>query len=410
MFTPKSLLVIDPGLSNEIGHNITQDLAIVRECHRRSIPVALYSCIGSNISTQDGIRSIEIFSVDIFAEKHPPNPELAAFENYFYINEIFFQELKKIQSVDFTQDDVLYFPNILQNQLEGLGEWLSCLPEINRPRVAITLRYLNFEMAYNTTRGYGSAIKLLYSYTLPKLMERHPNVHLFTDTEELTRRYTELSRSRVVTLPIPQSEAQSQQQVALSTVSSDEVSILYIGGWAQYHGSDYIPYIIIQILNACPNVKFTVQVRAEPGTRDYHVMYSLVQAYGNRLRVLFGKLSASEYEDALSSADMVLLLYMPSHYSFASSGVFTEAAARGKVIVTTAGTTMESSIQSYGLSAVIAPSFTAQGCSEAVKIAVDNIAQLRLTAQETHPSFAWDNSPAGFLSTMFDHISEWHGQ
>ena len=40
----------------------------------------------------------------------------------------------------------------------------------------------------------------------------------------------------------------------------NEINILYIGTWSQYHGSDYIPGVMVRILSEHENVKFTIQV------------------------------------------------------------------------------------------------------------------------------------------------------
>jgi hypothetical protein len=106
----------------------------------------------------------------------------------------------------------------------------------------------------------------------------------------------------------------------------------------------------------------------------------------------------------LQAADIVLLLYLPSHYSFASSGVFTEAAALGKVLVVTAGTTLETSVKDFELGAVVVPEFTLDSCVAAVKSAIVNFPELDQRASNNYIRFSDINSPKGFMNAMFTHI------
>jgi glycosyltransferase involved in cell wall biosynthesis len=401
MFTPRHIHLIDPGLKEVAGHNLTQDLSIARECIKRGIPVTIYARKGSNLGIQD-VTVVENLHLDIFAEANPQRAEFAVFESFFLINRSFLADLNAIPADSFTHQDLVYFPNITQNQLEAVADWVMELPRDKRPTLAITLRYLNSKMLYNLNRGYGPTIELLYSHVLPKLLERHPRTYLYADTQVLSDNYTRLSGTQVTTLPIPHIEADATY--ARSVANCDALSLLYIGGWAQYHGSDFLPGVIESVLSDFPDVKFTVQVNASPDSADRQTMAALELAFAPRIKVLYGSLSTQEYASTLRAADIVVLLYLPSHYSFASSGVFTEAAALGKVLVVTAGTTLETSVRNFDLGAVVVPEFTIASCAAAVKTAILNFEELDQKVNNSYQQFSDTNSPKGFLDSMLSHI------
>jgi hypothetical protein len=408
MFSPRAIHIIDPGLFNVAGHNLTQDLSIARECQKREIPVTIYCRLGAHLGISD-VRIVEVFRADIFAEPRAQRQEFAPFEIYFLINRIFMQDLNLLPSADFSANDLIYFPNLTQNQIEAVADWLISLPIENRPIVAITLRYLSWQMQYNRARGYGTAIELLYSHVLPKLLERHPRTHLFSDTQVLSENFSRVSGTQVVTLPIPQAgyapkklRANNEEQGS----TDRNLSLLYIGGWGDVHGSCFLPEIIASVLNEFPNVSFTVQVNVDPAAKaaDVQIMAVLSTAFAPRVRLLIGKLSSEAYATEMENADVVLLLYQPANYWFASSGVFTEAAARGKVMVVTAGTTLETSVRAYALGAVIAPEFSVDSCSLAVKKAIAEFAEFDQQATDTYTRFAQENSPQGFIDRFFAQI------
>ena len=133
-------------------------------------------------------------------------------------------------------------------------------------------------------------------------------------------------------------------------------------------------------------------------------MQDLALQIGPRLTILEGKLSVDVYEQAMDHADIVLLPYQPANYWFASSGVFTEAAGRGKVLAVTAGTTLAASAAAYNLGAAIIQEFSAEAFVQAVSMAITDFQKLDVKAKFSQLRYATENSPKGFLDAMFNHI------
>jgi glycosyltransferase involved in cell wall biosynthesis len=402
MFKPKAVYIVDPGLIEAGGHYHTQDLSIARECQKRDIPVTIYCRCGANLGASE-ISVAEIFRFDVFIERPPENPDFCVFENYFVVNRAFLQDLNLIPTENFSPDDLVYFPGLTQNQIEAVADWVTSIPASKRPHIAITLRFLNSRMHYNLNRGFAPAIEFLYRHVLAKLLERHPKTHLYSDTLVLSRSYNGMSGIPVITLPIPQLEFHPEF-VRKSPPNKTELNILHIGNVSPYRGYNFIPSIIESVLSEFPNVRFTVQVKTDPESEAARTMVAIPESYASCVQFLFGTLSPDEYVNTMQAADIVLLPYMPSYYSFGSSGVFTEAAAMGKVLVVTAGTTMETTITSFDLGAVIAPEYTAEAFAAALKAAVGNFIALEQKADASYIRFSHENSPEGFLDRMFSCI------
>lgn len=401
-FKPRSFHLVDPGLIEAGGHYHTQDLSIARECQARGIPVTIYCRRGANLDAPD-INLVEILRFDVFIEQPPINPNFAVFENYFLINRAFMQDLNLMLSVDFSPDDIVYFPTLTQNQIEAVADWVISLPVNRRPHIAITLRLLNSQMHYNLNRGYAPSIEFLYQHVLAKLIERHPNTHLFSDTQALSTIYSSLSGIPIVTLPVPQIELNAEYKRD-RPAGKGGLSILYIGNVSPYRGNHFISKIIENVLSKFSDVEFTIQVKADAESDAARTMLAIPEVYAMRVNYLFGTLSPDDYVSTMQAADIVLLPYMPAYYSFGSSGVFTEAAALGKVLVVTAGTTMETTASNFDLGAVIASEYTAESFSDAIGTAIDNFGELDQKASASYVKFARENSPEGFLDHMFSCI------
>jgi hypothetical protein len=403
MFKPRKVHIFDPDLISSTGHNLKMDASLAHECLGRNIPVTIYGRIGSGLNP-DGLDLYEIFRYSIFTEVPNHSLDFIVFRNYFLVNRIFFHELSVLEVDRFSCEDLIYFPNITQNQVEGLTDWIISLPEKYRPTVAVTLRYMGWAMQYNVARGYGPAIEFIYSSVLMKLRERHSRTFYFTDTQVLADNFTRLSGTPVVNLPNPQLGQIKTKQPDASRESA--LKLLFIGGWGDVHGSCFVPEIVTRIISAFSHVSFTVQVNADSESKlnDLKVMQGLVQQIGSRLTVLEGSLSVAAFEQTMDEADIVLLPYDPANYWFASSGVFSEAAGRGKVLAVTAGTTLASSAQGYNLGAVVIEGFSGESCVQAVSTAIIDFKSLDEKAKLSQLRYASENSAKGFFDTMFDYL------
>lgn len=399
---PSTFHIIDPGLIQVGGHYHTQDLLIARACQKRDISVTIYCRHGANLVLPD-INVIEIFRFDLYAEIPQEGADFAVFANYFVVNRAFLQDLNSMPRLDFSPDDLVYFPSLTQNQLEAVADWIIGLPVKKRPIIAITLRFSNSRMHYNARRGFTAGIEFLYRHAMAKLLERHPQTYLFSDTPALSNFYQHITGLPITTLPIPQLEFQDKPG-SNSKIHDGGPSVLYIGNTSPYRGFNFMPAIVETVLSEFPDVHFTIQVKLDPESDDARSMVSVSKAHPERVRLLFGTLAPEEYLSTMMASDIILLPYMPSFYSLGSSGVFTEAAALGKILIVTAGTTMETSIVDYGLGATIASQYSAESFSEAMTTTIVNCSELEQKANAARSQFSRDNSPDGFLDSMFNCI------
>jgi len=403
MFTPRAIHIIEPDLVATGSHFYTQAVAIARASKARGIPVKIYCRKGSSLTLPD-IEFAEVFHFSIWAEHtQPTTPEFFIFENYFLVNRAFFQDLCSIPCSNFSSDDLVYFPGLHQNQVEAIADWMGSMSQGKRPHIAITLRYLNSRMQYNEVRGYTAGIEFLYRQSLCRLVERHPPTHLFSDTEALSNIYRQMTGLPVSTLPIPQLDAIPACPSKIPTADRT-LSILYIGTLSIIRGSGFLANLVKSALNSLPNVSFTIQINAELSSPDVVEIISALEQMAPRVKLLLGTLTPEEYVEAMQACDIFLLPYSPAFYAAGSSGVFTEAAALGKVLVVTAETTMATTALAHKLGAVISPQFTEESFLEALRTAVVNFNQLDELAKLSQPAFASENSPEGFLNKMFSLI------
>jgi glycosyltransferase involved in cell wall biosynthesis len=399
MLLPNSVHIFDPELKGPGGHNLTQDLLISQECRKRGVPVQIYANASANIiPDQETVNTL--FRFDLFVEQPQSLNGFSAFENFFLVNRAFFLDLQSKTDLNFCSDDLVYFPGITQNQIEAVADWLTSMDEKARPRVAITLRWLNSKMLYNVERGLTSSIEFLYRHSLIKLLERHPRTRLFSDTRPLAAAYSAICGLQIGILPVPQVDI-FKPCPNKNRAAGDPINVLYIGNLSAYRGAHLLPEIVNRVISIVPNVHFTIQAQQQSESELVGALTTLRYNHPNHTALIMGTLSPEEYSTTMAAADIVIFPYMPAFYSWASSGVFVEASAIGKVTVVPAGTTLDSVGREFGLGFVAAEDWTAESFSSALANAIYNFEHLEKTAQISSERFREANSSETFVQKLF---------
>lgn len=102
----------------------------------------------------------------------------------------------------------------------------------------------------------------------------------------------------------------------------------------------------------------------------------------------------------------MLLPYAPTFYGVGSSGVFTEAASAGKVIVVSPQTVPARQGTEYGLGVVSAAKWEPAAMVDAVQNAVSNLAMLREKAQKGAVRFRTEQCAEALWKKVFGALAE----
>lgn len=392
-------MILDPQLEGVGGHYFTLDTLLADECKNRNVPVEVYGRAGS------GIESLRaefkpIFRYNIFDEMKT-STSFGVFENLYLMNQLFFEDLQKIDIDKISANTLVYFPNLIQNQLDSIADWIVSIPEFKRPSVVITLRWLNSRLAYNTDRGYEKAIEFIYALGIRKLKTRHARTYFFSDTQTLSAKYTEISGVDFLEHPVPQADCGETDEVA-EVVIPQKISVTYLGSASPIRGFHLLPRIIRQVLSETDNVKFVIQNPKDNPVEPVRLAAEAIRTMaGEFVNVLEQTLSVDDYQKILTEADIILLPYDQKFYEYGSSGVFTEAACLGKIIITTAGTVQEQVAKQNGLACIVTNVFEARTFAEGIKIAAINFAEYKKIANFSAVKFRTENSPKSFWDKIF---------
>lgn len=400
MRIPKTFHLMDPGLRGVGGHYFSLNTAIARELAHLGVRVNIYGGIGATLPPND-FNFLELFRLEVFQELSGSDPESHIQKNFLDINKIYLDDLSRISTESFDKNDLIFFQGITQNQVEAICEWLEKLPEVNRPPVIIMLRFLNSRMLHNVQRGYTKEIEFLYDSSLRKLVRRHPDTRLVSDTRELCDIFSLMTGLPVTLLPSPLSGQFEEHGICPAAPQHDSVNILYIGNSSPYKGVFLLPEIVDQTLSKHDTLNFTIHLSGKAEVELKETFEVLRAKYSSRLRLLIGTLDMAEYLSEISRSDMVLLPYHPVYYSFGSSGIFIEASGMGKIVIVTKGTVADGITREYDLPVLFADEFKAQSYVCAIGEALSNLSYLRKNALLVSSFFSEIHSPRNFFRVLF---------
>ncbi len=384
----RQIHLCDPQLHGQGGHYMNHDTQLVRELQRRGLPVAIYSRKGCTVACA-GVTPEPIFSHDIFQEA-ATDAQVWAIENFQTINQAFLADLCQISPERFSADDLVYFPNLLQNQLYAVALWLARLPVERRPAVAVMLRYLNHAMDYVQARANKEHIAHFYRYAARALHGVQPRTVICADTRELAMAYQKILSLPVLELPNPMDVSDLLASATPRAVNA-RPTIVYQGHTSALRGLHFLPEIIERCAKLSPRPRFVVQVQSREAaasqlgpTLD---RLDRLAATGDDVRIVSGALSSADYFSLLHEADIILLPYSPSFYGHGSSGVFTESASLGKVIVVSPDTVPARQGREYALGVVTAAKWTPTAMADAVATALRDLPTLQKKAATAAPRF-----------------------
>ena len=263
-----------------------------------------------------------------------------------------------------------------QLETHALARWLQELPREQKPWVIVLFpsdRWnrsagAEYDRQMAEFREVRSAIAGLPAEDCNRIL-------FFTVPDPLAAELSTLLGAPVKVAPIPLEPGRMRWRDRFFRKRSP-VQVAILGGARREKGSHLIP----DIVRACPNVEFLVQLSNDTLSPAEFEELSRV-ADEPRVSAILGATTPREYWSALSKADIVLFPYEVIPYRQRPSGVFGEAAAFGKVVIATAGTWMAEHIEAGRAAGVIAQDLRPDSFANAVAQCVADIDRLRSSAR-----------------------------
>jgi glycosyltransferase involved in cell wall biosynthesis len=386
--------IFDPQLNYLSGHYPVYDAVVSAELRRRGIDAVLYGTARPRASAASGLDAVPVFSHGMFDEVSN-DPLTWSLENFARLGRELHADLAKLGSERFAAGDLAFFPNLIENQIGGVRDWVVGLPPEQRPAVVLKPSYLTYAMPYIQRRSNKEMIPLLYRFSIRQLVADHPRTWICTDTEEMVKQFASISGVPIHLLPLPLIMDPREEKRR----DASRIEIVYLGHASMLKGFHLLADVIKRTQAGGKALHFTVQSYGDAQLRA-SVEKELADLASDQVTLLTGTVDADAYSGLLQRADIVLLPYAREFYGWASSGIFSEAVSLGKVIVVTEGTWAGQQLEKYGGGGVTFRSLDAVSVADAIGRAVRTLPQLAARAARAAPAWRRDHCAESFVDQL----------
>jgi hypothetical protein len=292
--------------------------------------------------------------------------------------------------------DIVFFHTVNEKQILAISQWLTTFTPRERPSVNVMLRF------WNDCPPCMSAYRLAASlFSVPSM-----RVCLSTDTVDLAVLYTQIFKRTVHVFPIPHSpllEARSGRIFCRDRIPKNTLVVSYLGDCRENKGFLFVSRLISDIVNkdGLPSVHFLIQTGPGPFPQVIHDEITRIHQFGQRFVTFVAEtLSSGDYYAMLDESDIILVAYKPEDYRFQSSGVFTEAAICGKVVVVSGGTAIEREASRWNVGRAVIGSYDANGVFAAVETALLNFSDLSRASASAAERVHSFHTPLALLGSL----------
>lgn len=349
---PKSLHLVDYSLRSRTGHHYNYDVSLRDVCRRAGVCFRLY--VGKSIDP--GIRD-ELGATAIYSNIEDSNVVAKNDDEYVRLTTEFNAEFLRdmqVLSGDVDADCVFFLQTVKVDRLMGLQAWLAAFPPERMPGVVIFLRW---DM---TQSPFFAPIHQM-------LAALGPRIRFCTDTAHLQAAYTKAGFA-VDLVPIPHTVRHPGPPPAgldpvLQGFLADRTAPLagYFGPGRWEKGFHLLPRLIEHVADVAPRTRFLIQSPLSEGRtlaaadQQDEAFRRIQQMAETSETVLWLNAAVDDalYHYLMSCCDIVLLPYVGEKYMTASSGIFVEAVAAGKVTVAPRGSWMEAQAKEHGTATVL---------------------------------------------------------
>lgn len=327
------LAIFDNSLRTYSGHHFEYARCLVEESRRRGWVTRVYAHRNATADILEKLGAEAVFDRDIYS---PPSRFLARFlkGRFYHIAATFvgnvrqFAELRKLKSERRDPSDILFFHTITHREILGILLWYWLYMRRSSTSLVLLLRYQTGRKGRDPRSEpatYRAAFRLIRN-TLPR-------VHIVSDSSLLADLYQSLGAPAVGVLPIPHTPASSTP--ATMSANTDLKTVIMPG----YSSIGKGLAILADAVDVWPEDLSHILLRVQSSDIKAGVP-GAVQHCLDRLRrhsrveILEGSPDTSTFYAWMSAADAVLVIYDPDYYGGQTSGIFSDAAALGKPVIT----------------------------------------------------------------------------
>lgn len=391
------LFVIENGLKGSGGHYFNNCLAIKRSAERRGYLTRFLVNQQAEPLVVDALSAIPCIAFTQF-DRISRDPLCGHLESYLVQSSKIASNLLPILSSEARPDDIVLHPTTSFSELGALGLLVDKAPQLRLARFVLNFVVQDFlaREGIQFARNAG-----LYRMAANRLRRKVPDSRLLltANGRDMASALSFILDKQVHQYPIPKHYPERLVRESVGNRSRP-----LIGVFGSMYGPQKGLHLLPGLVESIRGVDWLIQ---EPILEKKSLWGGGEAAIRSRKNVSFiaHGLDADQYYDHFRSVDVVLTPYMLRVGNIQSSGIVSEAAASGKVVVSPANPWVMERMQNGGLVGVTYAEWTVESISRSIEVALRDLGPLTQKAALAAVEWRERQSADAYLSRALEHFA-----
>jgi glycosyltransferase involved in cell wall biosynthesis len=390
-------IVADSACKDHHGHFLEYSRSVLQAAEKRGYePVLLANADVIPELVLDKITIRGIFTQDWLVQRREPIGISNAYKFYKEFTD-------SLINLNASFQDIVLLPSVNFYEIDGIGLFMADAQVERIPYICLVLR--------DEVDSHPHLSEKLLHLRHWDWLER---VIYFTDSELLAEQYFNRLGLRLYTLPIPVCHLQAQTNPLSLESDKRPLRFIFLGGGRSEKGFGLLAPALEQNLQLIHDGKVEVTIQSHLNPYDPNDALPLEQArrqldhlalqIPGALSLIDKPLDSEQYHALIDSGDVVLLPYVAENYGQRTSGIFAEALAAGKVVVSSRWPWIEEQMRNYPCG-ILMQKNSPEALAMAMREVVSNYAKLRPNKGIVN-SWAHHHSGDNFMSVLLKTIGE----
>jgi len=388
------VLIIDDGFTGWAGHNAGYNLSLCDELSRRSIAHQLFC--HQSAATLSGLPPdvkpvFKQFAATVSFQSKYLFRWLNRVVRVLAANAGHFSDLLSRVSPEVCDGDIVLVAIQSYRTSLAYGLWLLWL-SMKRIRVTVVFVVHNVPHKY-----FGHEMACL------RFLAGRQRIILAAHADPVAEHCCRATGQKCHLLPLPFASAMGDLPVARE-IKDAVISFAYLGVAGLTKGLDLLVKAVDEqedLLRAGA-IRFIIQCNVHMPNAEVENLRSRLNEQATRMagiRLVTRSLVPDEYYREIDTSDVVIIPHRAEYYRCALSGIFADALARGKPVIVSDGTYMAKVLRQYG-AGLLFPEGDARGLSDAIRVAVLRIGELREKAFSAKKAWRDIHNPGRYVDAL----------
>ncbi|MFC1532314.1 glycosyltransferase [Thermodesulfobacteriota bacterium] len=400
-----NLFIIDPNISNQMGHYAEYAMAIYNSAQKQGYDVKILAhCTASKNDVQN-LNAIPVFRFNIW-HSFVKSPRLSFIINTPIANWTFYQDLTTSLNLTQSRKYVVFMPTFNHRHMLAWSWWLNHVPTSIDLQLVLLFRYSYYEVGRNrpwSFRVWWARIGIFFLRWAARRCRFH--LRLAADSHRLAQEYRKLTSLPIEIFPIPHTTGIVNHKMSNLTAKQRPIRFVFLGDAREEKGFSLIAEAILELHkhNQLNGIEFILQcyISSEVHAAMKLPRQKLIDLCLPQIQLILEPLTRDSYNNIIDQADVVLLPYSRRIYYSRTSGPFAEALAAGKPVIVPRDTWMSDQVVQYG-AGIMFKSYDFEDLIRAITAIRDGYPSLAKRAQIGRSKWTTFHNPDNFVRLLMN--------